>query len=223
MATKLLVEGLDWAVGDAGLRAAFAPFGRVVEAKVAVDWETGRSRGFGHVLFDDETAARLATETMDGTRLAGKVLRVMAAPDQDRGVSYRGGDYGRVVADAKDADSAYRGGDYSDGRKTPNDRRVYRSADFGYADGKTPESEYRSADFDGGKRKPKTEPLPPLPEPAQEAPAGGSAGAPTAPAAAPGAAPAGPKRGGGHRDAAGGWTPGRDNEGVGGNDKKTFG
>jgi len=221
MATKLLVEGLDWGVTDAGLRAAFAPFGHVVEAKVAQDWETGRSRGFGHVTFDDETSSRLAVETMDGARLAGKVLRVMTAPEQDRGAAYRGGDYGRTDATNKGG-SGYRGGDYSDGRAPLNERRVYRSADFGYADGPTGASDYRSADFDGGHKKPRLEPEGPSeaapPKPATDAATGGTA----APAEAP-AAPSNPKRGGAHRDAGGGWQPGGDNDGLGSSGKKTFG
>ncbi len=224
MANKLLVEGLDWGIGDAALRAAFAPFGRVVAAKVTTDWETGRSRGFGHVTYDDETSARLAIETMDGTSLSGKVIRVMESPQTGKRTVYRGGDYGRTGADAPE--TSYRGGDYSDSRKATRDARVYRSADFGYADGPTKKSTYRAANFDGAGRK--AGPLEPDSAPAESAPAE-SAPAESAPAEAPtaedapGATPAsGPKRGGGHRDADQGWQRGGANDGIG-DSGKTFG
>ena len=221
MARKLLVEGLDWGVTDAALRATFTPFGHVVHAKIAVDWETGRSRGFGHVTFDDDMAAHLAIETMDGARLDGKVVRVMFAPDHDRGATYRGGDYGRVDTSEQGA-SDYRGGDFSDGRAPAKDKKVYRSADFGYADGRTPPSEFRSADFDGAHKKaPRTggaTPTSGAPE-GEEAPA-----TPASPAKGDEAATSqNPKRGGAHRDAGEGWRPGGDNDGLGGSSKKTFG
>jgi len=218
MARKLLVEGLDWGVNDAALRAAFAPFGRVVEARVAQDWETGRSRGFGFVTFDDETAARLAIETMDGTPLKGKVLRVMIAPDSPPRADYRGGDYGRVPSgDGRDR-GAYRGGDYSDGRSNPRDGKLFRSADFGYVDGPTRTSAYRSADFEGPPTAPEAGPLPSPPaQPGDEAEA---APAPDdAPAATEGedATTGRPARDGGGK----GWQEA--GEGFGGAGKKTFG
>lgn len=220
MARKLLVEGLDWGVTDESLRATFAPFGHVVDARVARDWETGRSRGFGSVTFDDDMAARLAIQTMDGARLDGKVVRVMFAPEHEQGGTYRGGDYGRADSSTQTA-SDYRGGDYSDGRAPAKDKKVYRSADFGYADGPTSASGFRSADFDGGRRRtPTQEVAPATPEAAPEAaPAKGPA-----PAEEPaGGGPKNPKRGGAHRDANEGYKPGGSNDGVGGGGKKTFG
>ena len=53
MSNKLFVGGLAWATTDASLKAAFEPFGEVVDAKVILDRETGRSRGFGFVTFSD--------------------------------------------------------------------------------------------------------------------------------------------------------------------------
>jgi len=223
MARKLLVEGLDWGVTDAGLRQTFEPFGQVVETKIARDWETGRSRGFGHVTFEDDRAAQLAIQTMDGARLSGKVIRVMFAPEEGQGGIYRGGDYGRVDG-ASRADGAYRGGDYSDGRAATKDKKVYRSADFGYADGPTGASRFRSADFDGGRKRPPTKELPAVSE------ADSDPGAEAKDAAAPDPAETnadgatqGPKRGGAHRDAKGGWRKGGENEGIGGGGSKTFG
>ncbi|MCA9544251.1 MAG: RNA-binding protein, partial [Myxococcales bacterium] len=49
MSNKLFVGGLAWATDDNSLRNAFESFGEVTEAKVILDRETGRSRGFGFV------------------------------------------------------------------------------------------------------------------------------------------------------------------------------
>ena len=206
MTTKLLVEGLDWGTTEATVRGAFAPFGRILAVKIATDWETGRSRGFGHVTYAHDHDARTAVATMDGARLDGKVLRVMLAPEALERTTYRSADYG-YVNDGEPETAAPRA-----------DRRVYRSADFGYADGATRPSDYRSADYDGGApRKRRNTPTAEItPAPAPEEPAAEAAADAETPDE-PG--PPKVKRGGAHRDAGGGWT----NEGVGGNDKKTFG
>ena len=60
MATKLFVGSLPWAIDDQGLEDLFKDFGDVLSAKVIMDRETGRSKGFGFVSFNDETAAKAA-------------------------------------------------------------------------------------------------------------------------------------------------------------------
>ena len=57
MGSKLFVGGLSWGVDDHGLKEAFSPFGNVVEAKVITDRESGRSKGFGFVKYDNEESA----------------------------------------------------------------------------------------------------------------------------------------------------------------------
>ncbi|MBX3251862.1 MAG: RNA-binding protein, partial [Myxococcales bacterium] len=57
MTTKVFVGGLSWGTDDNGLFRAFEKFGAVVEAKVIQDRDTGRSRGFGFVTFEDASAA----------------------------------------------------------------------------------------------------------------------------------------------------------------------
>ncbi|KAG2267041.1 hypothetical protein Bca52824_074120 [Brassica carinata] len=66
MSTKLFVGGLSWGTDDQSLREAFSNFGEVIDSKVIVDRETGRSRGFGFVNFPDESAANAAILEMDG-------------------------------------------------------------------------------------------------------------------------------------------------------------
>ena len=82
MSNKLFVGGLAWATDDHSLRSAFEPFGVVSEANVVADRETGRSRGFGFVTFDDVEAAKKAISAMDGQQLDGRTIRVNAAAER---------------------------------------------------------------------------------------------------------------------------------------------
>ncbi len=94
MGKKLFVGGLSWDTTDEGLRAAFATFGEVTEAKVITDRETGRSRGFGFVTFADQESATTAKGEMDGTSLDGRNIKVDEAHERGRGGGGRGGGYG---------------------------------------------------------------------------------------------------------------------------------
>ncbi len=90
MSNKLFVGGLSWDTNDEGLRAAFAEYGVVTEAKVINDRETGRSRGFGFVTMDDAEAAKAAIAAMDGQMLDGRSIRVNEAQDRGGGGGGRG-------------------------------------------------------------------------------------------------------------------------------------
>jgi RNA recognition motif-containing protein len=82
MSKKLFVGGLSWGTTDLGLREAFERFGPVSEAKVVLDRDSGRSRGFGFVTFDDDTAAATAISSMDGAELDGRTLTVNEARER---------------------------------------------------------------------------------------------------------------------------------------------
>jgi len=84
MSKKLYVGGLSWDTNDQGLRAAFEQFGEVSEAVVISDRDTGRSRGFGFVTFDEEDAAMEAISNLDGTALDGRNIKVNEAQDKPR-------------------------------------------------------------------------------------------------------------------------------------------
>src|SRR6185295_15225164 len=76
MASKLYVGGLAWATTDESLGAAFAPFGKVLSAKVMKDRETGRSRGFGFVEMETEAEADRAVAGLNEKDLEGRRIRV---------------------------------------------------------------------------------------------------------------------------------------------------
>ena len=95
MSSKVFVGGLAWATDDNSLRAAFEAFGTVTEAKVITDRETGRSRGFAFVTFENAEQAAAAREGLDGTELDGRTIRVDEAKERSGGRGggggYRGG------------------------------------------------------------------------------------------------------------------------------------
>ncbi len=82
MSKKLFVGGLSWGTTDDGLRQAFERFGEVAEAKVITDRETGRSRGFGFVTFNDGAAADQAVKEMDGAMLDSRTINVNEARER---------------------------------------------------------------------------------------------------------------------------------------------
>jgi len=97
MGNKLFVGSLSWGVSDETLRTAFERFGAVTEAKVILERDTGRSRGFGFVTFEDDGATQDAIAEMDGTELDGRAIRVNEAQDRKprSGGGFGGGGGGR--------------------------------------------------------------------------------------------------------------------------------
>ena len=91
---KLFVGGLAWATRDDELHAAFSRFGDVQDARVVLDRETGRSRGFGFVTFASADEAADARSGMDGAELDGRTIRVDEAQDRRGGGGGGGGHRG---------------------------------------------------------------------------------------------------------------------------------
>ncbi|MBA0839330.1 hypothetical protein Goarm_005072, partial [Gossypium armourianum] len=83
---RCFIGNLSWATTDRGLKDAFEKFGNLLDAKVAVDKFSGRSRGFGFVSFDDKAAMEEAIEGMNGMDLDGRNITVdKAKPHQGSG------------------------------------------------------------------------------------------------------------------------------------------
>jgi RNA recognition motif-containing protein len=86
MATKLFVGSLSYSVNDDQLQDFFASVGKVVSAKVIVDRDTGRSKGFGFVEMESDEEAKKAIQELDGKELDGRAVAVNEArPREDRG------------------------------------------------------------------------------------------------------------------------------------------
>ncbi|MBE2984752.1 RNA-binding protein [Campylobacter sp. RM9344] len=80
---NIYVGNLSYRMTDAELKEAFAPFGEIRRAKVVMDRETNRSKGFGFVEMDDDTAAQNAITELNGKEIGGRALRVNEARPRD--------------------------------------------------------------------------------------------------------------------------------------------
>jgi cold-inducible RNA-binding protein len=92
--TKLYVGNLAYSVGDDDLRQQFGAHGTVVSAKVMMDRDTGRSKGFGFVEMGSPAEAQAAIQALNGQSMGGRALTVNEArPKEDRpaGGGYGGG------------------------------------------------------------------------------------------------------------------------------------
>lgn len=79
MSKKLFVGSLPWAVNDEALKEAFATYGNVISANVVTDRQTGRSRGFGFVEFENDSEATAAIEALNDSELEGRKIVVNEA------------------------------------------------------------------------------------------------------------------------------------------------
>ena len=83
MGKKLYVGGLSWNTGDNELYEAFAKCGAVESARVIVDRETERSKGFGFVEMSTEDEAKKAISEMDGSVLDGRTIKCNEAKPRE--------------------------------------------------------------------------------------------------------------------------------------------
>ncbi|MDD2536020.1 MAG: RNA-binding protein [Macromonas bipunctata] len=79
MGNKLYVGNLPYTVRDEDLNQAFSAFGDVASAKVMMERDTGRSKGFGFVEMGSDADAQSAIEGMNGQSLGGRSLVVNEA------------------------------------------------------------------------------------------------------------------------------------------------
>src|SRR5258705_1381845 len=88
---KIFVAGLPYDLDDAELEEIFEKFGKVVSAKVAMDRETGKSKGFGFVEMPNEDEAKDAIESLNDISLGKKPLIVKQTDDKTGDGSHGGG------------------------------------------------------------------------------------------------------------------------------------
>ena len=79
MGKNLYVGNLSFSVKDDELNALFAAFGKVTSARVIMDRETQRSKGFGFVEMADDAEAQAAIDGLNGKENNGRVLTVNEA------------------------------------------------------------------------------------------------------------------------------------------------
>lgn len=85
MGNKLYVGNLSYSIRDDDLQQAFSQFGSVSSAKVMMDRDTGRSKGFGFVEMGSDAEAQSAISGMNGKDLDGRAVVVNEArPREER-------------------------------------------------------------------------------------------------------------------------------------------
>ncbi|MEW6466499.1 MAG: RNA-binding protein [Pseudomonadota bacterium] len=138
MGNKLYVGNLPYAVRDNDLEQAFSAFGSVTSAKVMMERDTGRSKGFGFVEMGSDAEAQAAINGMNGQPLGGRSIVVNEArpmePRPPRSGFGGGGGYGGGG-----------GGGYGGGRR--------EGGGGGYGGGRR-EGGYGGGGQDGGFRSP---------------------------------------------------------------------
>ncbi|CAN8325806.1 unnamed protein product [Cochlearia groenlandica] len=83
-AFRVYVGNLPWDVDNGRLEQVFSEHGKVVEARVVYDRETGRSRGFGFVTMSSEAELNDAVAALDGQNMEGRAIRVNVAEERPR-------------------------------------------------------------------------------------------------------------------------------------------
>ena len=103
MGNKLYVGNLAYSVRDESLHESFSQFGTVTSAKVMMDRETGRSKGFGFVEMARDAEAKVAITGLSDKQVDVRSLNVNEArPKADCGGGGRGGSGGgRQAKDGK--------------------------------------------------------------------------------------------------------------------------
>ena len=110
MGNKLYVGNLPYSVRDSDLEQAFGQFGAVTSAKVMMERDTGRSKGFGFVEMANAEVAQAAISGLHGMSVDGRTIVVnLARPREERS------DAGGYTA-SKRSDVGYGTGGYGGGR-----------------------------------------------------------------------------------------------------------
>ena len=144
MGNKLYVGNLPYGVRDNDLEQAFGAFGRVTSAKVMMERDTGRSKGFGFVEMGSDAEAQAAINGMNGQPLGGRAIVVNEArpmeprPPRSGGFGGGGGGYGGGGGGGgggRSGGGGYGGGGYGGGG---------RENDGGYGGGGRSEGGFRS-------------------------------------------------------------------------------
>ncbi|MCY7370430.1 MAG: RNA-binding protein [Polaromonas sp.] len=131
MGNKLYVGNLPYSVRDEDLQQSFGQFGAVTSAKVMMERDTGRSKGFGFVEMGSDAEAQAAINGMNGQPLGGRSVVVNEArpmearPPRTGGFGGGGGGYGGGAGGG--GGGGYGGGGGSGGRSGGGEGGGFRS------------------------------------------------------------------------------------------------
>ena len=117
MGNKLYVGNLPYSVRDGDLEQAFGAFGAVTSAKVMMERDTGRSKGFGFVEMGSDAEAQAAIEGMNGQPMGGRSLVVNEARPMEPRRPGGGGGFGGGGGGYGGGGRREGGGGYGGGRR----------------------------------------------------------------------------------------------------------
>ena len=117
MSVKIYVGNLPYSVTDSSLESNFSEFGAVTSAKVMMDRETGRSKGFGFVEMATAEVAQAAITGLNGVSVDGRAIVVNLARPREAGGGSGGGGYNNNGYSASNrSDVGYGNGGHGGGR-----------------------------------------------------------------------------------------------------------
>jgi RNA recognition motif-containing protein len=120
MGNKLYVGNLPYTVRDDDLQQSFSAFGNVTSAKVMMERDTGRSKGFGFVEMGNDAEAQQAIAGMNGQSLGGRSLVVNEArPMEARPPRTGGGGFGGGRREGGGGGGGFGGGGNDGGFRSP--------------------------------------------------------------------------------------------------------
>lgn len=90
MSNKIYVGNLPYSVDDAALRQNFSEYGTVTSAKVMMDRDSGRSKGFGFIEMADDAQAQAAITGLNGMSVGGRAIVVNVSRPKEPGAGYGG-------------------------------------------------------------------------------------------------------------------------------------
>ncbi len=139
MNRKLFIGGLSWNTTDTILHQTFSPFGQVMAAKVIMDRETGKSRGFGFIEFETDESAKAAQKALHGSVLDGRTIRVELS--ESTGTRGSGGTGGTGGARTRDNNNRhhFQGGSQHDGDRGNTSHDNTSRAAYGHTSRTQPE------------------------------------------------------------------------------------
>ena len=115
MSTKIYVGNLPYSVDDNALQSNFSEFGAVSSAKVMMDRDTGRSKGFGFVEMASAEEAQAAIQALNGVSVNGRSITVNLAKPREEGRGPSSRPAGGYKATQR-SDVGYGNGGYGGGR-----------------------------------------------------------------------------------------------------------
>lgn len=86
---KLYVGNISWTATEEGLKKFFSDYGDVKSARIVIDRDTNRSKGFGFVEMANSDDALTARDALDGVEYEGRPLKVSEAKEREQSTQSR--------------------------------------------------------------------------------------------------------------------------------------